>query len=78
MVLDVGGHDVRVSHPGKVVFPEPGLTKLTAREAFLSPTRVVAAEEAVGAVSAVGRPLDPPEDPPHATHNNASSTIVGP
>lgn len=28
MVLDVGGHDVRVSHPGKVVFPEPGLTKL--------------------------------------------------
>lgn len=28
MVLDVGGHDVRVSHPGKVVFPEPGITKL--------------------------------------------------
>lgn len=28
MVLDVGGHDVRVSHPGKIVFPEPGLTKL--------------------------------------------------
>jgi bifunctional non-homologous end joining protein LigD len=28
VVLDVGGHDVRVSHPGKVVFPEVGLTKL--------------------------------------------------
>ena len=28
VVLDVGGHDVRVSHPGKIVFPEPGLTKL--------------------------------------------------
>lgn len=28
MVLDVGGHDVRVSHPGKVVFPDAGLTKL--------------------------------------------------
>ncbi|MFE5670308.1 DNA polymerase domain-containing protein [Agromyces sp. NPDC056523] len=27
-VLAIGGHDVRVSHPGKVVFPEPGLTKL--------------------------------------------------
>ncbi|MCK8610771.1 MULTISPECIES: non-homologous end-joining DNA ligase [unclassified Agromyces] len=28
VVLDVGGHDVRVSHPGKVVFPDAGLTKL--------------------------------------------------
>ncbi|GAA4044070.1 DNA polymerase domain-containing protein [Agromyces indicus] len=28
MVLDVGGHGVRVSHPGKVVFPDAGLTKL--------------------------------------------------
>ena len=27
-VLEIGGHEVRVSHPGKVVFPEPGLTKL--------------------------------------------------
>ncbi|MBN9182268.1 MAG: DNA polymerase domain-containing protein, partial [Microbacterium sp.] len=26
--LEVDGHDVRVSHPDKVVFPEPGLTKL--------------------------------------------------
>ena len=26
----------------------------------------------VGAVGAVGVPLDPPEDPPHATLNNAS------
>ncbi|MBN9184961.1 MAG: non-homologous end-joining DNA ligase, partial [Microbacterium sp.] len=28
MYLEVDGHDVRVSHPDKVVFPEPGLTKL--------------------------------------------------
>lgn len=27
-VLEIEGHDVRVSHPAKVVFPEPGLTKL--------------------------------------------------
>jgi bifunctional non-homologous end joining protein LigD len=27
-VLEIEGHDVRVSHPGKVVFPEAGLTKL--------------------------------------------------
>jgi len=27
-VLEVDGHEVRVSHPDKVVFPEPGLTKL--------------------------------------------------
>ncbi len=26
--LEIDGHDVRVSNPGKVVFPEPGLTKL--------------------------------------------------
>jgi len=26
--LDIDGREVRVSHPGKVVFPEPGLTKL--------------------------------------------------
>jgi bifunctional non-homologous end joining protein LigD len=26
--LDIDGRQVRVSHPGKVVFPEPGLTKL--------------------------------------------------
>ncbi|WP_308798659.1 non-homologous end-joining DNA ligase [Agromyces silvae] len=26
--LEVGGREVRVSHPDKVVFPEPGLTKL--------------------------------------------------
>ncbi|BDZ54695.1 non-homologous end-joining DNA ligase [Agromyces marinus] len=28
VVLDIEGHDVRVSHPDRVVFPEPGLTKL--------------------------------------------------
>ena len=27
-MLQVDGHDVRVSHPDKVVFPQPGLTKL--------------------------------------------------
>jgi bifunctional non-homologous end joining protein LigD len=27
-VLEVDGHEVRVSHPDKVVFPQPGLTKL--------------------------------------------------
>src|SRR3954451_20276579 len=27
-ILDVDGHEVRVSSPDKVVFPEPGLTKL--------------------------------------------------
>ncbi|WP_419817333.1 non-homologous end-joining DNA ligase [Glaciibacter flavus] len=27
-VLEIDGHEVRVSHPEKVVFPEPGLTKL--------------------------------------------------
>jgi len=27
-VLEIDGREVRVSSPGKVVFPEPGLTKL--------------------------------------------------
>ncbi|NLP84237.1 DNA polymerase domain-containing protein [Microbacterium sp. CFH 90308] len=27
-ILEVGGHEVRISSPDKVVFPEPGLTKL--------------------------------------------------
>ncbi|RNE63807.1 non-homologous end-joining DNA ligase [Cryobacterium tepidiphilum] len=27
-VLDIGGREVSISHPDKVVFPEPGLTKL--------------------------------------------------
>ncbi len=27
-ILDIDGHEVRVTNPGKVVFPEPGLTKL--------------------------------------------------
>ena len=27
-ILDIDGHEVRVSNPSKVVFPEPGLTKL--------------------------------------------------
>lgn len=27
-ILEIGGHEVRISSPDKVVFPEPGLTKL--------------------------------------------------
>ncbi|TQJ29655.1 bifunctional non-homologous end joining protein LigD [Microbacterium sp. SLBN-146] len=34
--LDVGGHEVRISSPDKVVFPEPGLTKLDIVEYYLS------------------------------------------
>ena len=34
--LDVDGHEVRVSSPDKVVFPEPGLTKLDVVRYFLS------------------------------------------
>lgn len=34
--LDVGGQEVRISSPGKVVFPEPGLTKLDLVEYYLS------------------------------------------
>src|SRR5690606_253293 len=34
--IDVGDHEVRVSHPGKVVFPEPGLTKLDLVEYYLA------------------------------------------
>ncbi|WP_430646860.1 DNA polymerase domain-containing protein [Agromyces sp. GXS1127] len=36
VVLEVGGHEVRVSHPGRVVFPEPGLTKLDLVEYYLA------------------------------------------
>lgn len=50
MVLDVGGHDVRVSHPGKVVFPEPGLTKLDLVNYYLA-----VAEGALR--GAAGRPM---------------------
>lgn len=34
--LDLGGHEVRVSSPDKVVFPEPGLTKLDLVRYYLS------------------------------------------
>jgi len=34
--LDVDGHDVRISHPDKIVFPEPGLTKLDLIEYYLA------------------------------------------
>ena len=34
--LDVGGHEVRVSSPGKVVFPQAGLTKLDLVEYYLA------------------------------------------
>lgn len=48
--LDIGGHEVRVSHPDKVVFPEPGITKLDLVEYYLS--------VADGALrGAAGRPL---------------------
>ena len=36
LVLDVGGRDVRVSHPGKVLFPDKGWTKLDVVEHFLA------------------------------------------
>jgi bifunctional non-homologous end joining protein LigD len=34
--VEVDGHEVRVSHPDKVVFPEPGLTKLDLVEYYLA------------------------------------------
>ncbi|MFC9586167.1 aminotransferase class I/II-fold pyridoxal phosphate-dependent enzyme [Streptomyces yangpuensis] len=43
--------------------PDPGATKLTAREAFLSPARVVAAEDAVGRISADTLAAYPPGIP---------------
>ena len=36
LILDVGGRDVRVSHPGKVLFPDKGWTKLDVVEHFLA------------------------------------------
>ena len=36
VTLDIDGHEVRVSHPGKVVFPAPGLTKLDLVEYYLA------------------------------------------
>lgn len=34
--LDIGGHEVRISSPDKVVFPEPGITKLDVVRYYLS------------------------------------------
>ena len=34
--IDVGDHEVRISHPGKIVFPSPGLTKLDLVEYYLA------------------------------------------
>ena len=34
--LDIGGHEVRVSNPGKVVFPEESITKLDLVEYYLA------------------------------------------
>ncbi|MER7734037.1 amino acid decarboxylase [Streptomyces erythrochromogenes] len=48
---------------GMLRLPEPGATRLTAREAFLSPTRVVAADEAVGRISADTLAAYPPGIP---------------
>lgn len=36
VTVDADGHEVRVSHPGKVVFPQPGLTKLDLVQYYLS------------------------------------------
>lgn len=35
-ILDVDGHEVRISSPDKVVFPEPGITKLDLVEYYLA------------------------------------------
>lgn len=35
-VIEVGGREVRISHPDKLVFPEPGLTKLDLVEYYLA------------------------------------------
>jgi len=35
-ILDVGGHEVRISSPTKMVFPEPGVTKLDIVRYYLS------------------------------------------
>ena len=35
-ILDVDGHEVRVTSPDRVVFPEPGLTKLDLVRYYLS------------------------------------------
>ncbi|WP_405787376.1 amino acid decarboxylase [Streptomyces sp. NBC_00029] len=48
---------------GMLRLPTPGPTKLTAREAFLSPAHVVAAEEAVGRISADTLAAYPPGIP---------------
>ncbi|MFG2488435.1 aminotransferase class I/II-fold pyridoxal phosphate-dependent enzyme [Streptomyces virginiae] len=48
---------------GMLRLPAPGATKLTAREAFLSPAVVVAAEEAVGRISADTLAAYPPGIP---------------
>ncbi|MFD4864770.1 aminotransferase class I/II-fold pyridoxal phosphate-dependent enzyme [Streptomyces sp. NPDC058412] len=48
---------------GMLRLPDPGPTKLTAREAFLAPARVVAAEEAVGLISADTLAAYPPGIP---------------
>ncbi len=34
--LDIDGREVRVSSPGKVVFPEPGVTKLDIVQYYLA------------------------------------------
>jgi len=36
VTLDIGGHQVRITHPGKVVFPEAGLTKRDLVDYYLS------------------------------------------
>ncbi|MFS0866599.1 DNA polymerase domain-containing protein [Microbacterium sp. 179-B 1A2 NHS] len=36
VTLDIDGHEVRVSSPGKIVFPEPGITKLELVEYYLA------------------------------------------
>ena len=49
-ILDIAGHEVRVSNPDKVVFPEPGITKMDLVRYYL--------EVAEGALrGAAGRPM---------------------
>ena len=50
LVLEVGGREVSVTHPDKVIFPEPGVTKLDLVNYYLA-----VAEGALRGVA--GRPM---------------------
>ncbi|MFE1870035.1 aminotransferase class I/II-fold pyridoxal phosphate-dependent enzyme [Streptomyces sp. NPDC059496] len=61
--LTTGSADSAGTAGGMLRLPAPGATKLTARGAFLSPAVVVAAEEAVGRISADTLAAYPPGIP---------------